>query len=83
MNNGLLSDLIKKKDWRNSRSNEDGKFLEIEHPSFDKLFVCTEGYAKQVFAYKGKGVIYIRYHGNADMSSVINATAEKIRLISD
>jgi hypothetical protein len=56
----------------------------MEHPDFDKLIVHEGDYStKEVYAAKGKGVIYIRYQGNASMNLIIEATAEKIKLISD
>lgn len=79
MNDGVLSDLIK----RYGEKFNGGEFLEIEHSSFDKLIVHEVEYSKEVFAYKGKAVIYVRYYGYADTDSVISATAEKITLISD
>jgi hypothetical protein len=38
---------------------------------------------KEVFAFKGKAVMHVRYYGYADINSVIENTAEKISLISD
>ena len=80
MSEGVLSDLIN----RYGEKYKGVVYVEMEHPDFDKLIV-HEGdyYAKEVFAAKGKGVIYIRYQGNAPINSIIEATAEKIKLISE
>lgn len=79
MHEGVLSDLIK----RYGMKYEGGEFLEIENPYFDKLIVHEGDSFKEIFAYKGKGVVYIRYFGYADIDSIIGATVEKINLISD
>ncbi len=80
MNEGVLSDLIN----RYGEKYKGEVYVEMEHPDFDKLIVHEGDYdTKEVFAAKGKGVIYIRYHGNAPINSIIEAIAEKIKLISD
>ena len=79
MKESLVSDLIK----RYGMKHEGGEFLEIGHPDFDKLIVHEGDSFKEIFAYKGKGVVYIRYFGYADIDSIIGATVEKINLISD
>lgn len=79
MNERVLFDLIK----RYGEKYEGGDFLEKDHPGFDKLIIQEGRDFKDVFAAKGKGVVYIRYFGYADIDSVIEATAEKIALISD
>ena len=80
MHEGVLSDLIN----RYGEKYRGGVYVEMEHPDFDKLIVHEGDYStKEVYAAKGKGVIYIRYQGNASMNLIIEATAEKIKLISD
>lgn len=80
MNEGVLSDLIN----RYGQTYKGVVYVETENPDFDKLFVYEGDYStKEVFAAKGKGVIYIRYLGNAPINLIIKATAEKIKLISD
>lgn len=79
MNERVLFDLIK----RYGEKYEGGDLLEKDHPGFDKLIIQEGRDFKDVFAAKGKGVVYIRYFGYADIDSVIEATAEKIALISD
>ena len=78
MNEGVLSDLIK----RYGIKYEGGNFLEMKHPDFDKLIVHEGDSFKEIFAIKGKVVVYIKYYGYAHINSVIAATAEKIKLIS-
>lgn len=80
INEGVLSDLIN----RYGQTYKGVVYVETENPDFDKLFVYEGDYStKEVYAAKGKGVIYIRYHGNAPINSIIEAAAEKIKLISD
>ncbi|WP_291635472.1 DUF2812 domain-containing protein [Clostridium sp.] len=80
INEGVLSDLIN----RYGEKFKGAVYVEMEHPDFDKLIVHEGDYfGKEVFAAKGKGVIYIRYQGNASINSLIEAVAEKIKLISD
>jgi hypothetical protein len=80
MNEGVLSDLID----RYGEKYRGGVYVEMEHPDFDKLIVREGDYdTKEVFAAKGKGVMYIRYQGNANINSIIEATLEKIKLISE
>ena len=75
----LISDLIK----RYGLAYRGGDFIEIEHTDFDILIVHEVDEFKEVFASKGKAVMQVRYHGYADIDSIIGATAEKITLISD
>jgi hypothetical protein len=79
MQEKVLSDLMK----RHSENYEAKVFTEREHPGFDKLLISEGKSSKEVFAAKGKGVIYIRYQGKADIDSIIEAVEEKIELISD
>jgi hypothetical protein len=74
----LLEDLIKSYGKYNG-----GELQEREHSGFDKLITREGDNIREVFAAKGKGVIYIRYYGYANIDSIIEATAEKIALISD
>lgn len=74
----LISDLIKR--YRYEYSHED--FVETNHPEFDHLIIHEEEDFKEVFASKGRAVIYIRYYGYADINSIIENIVEKIHLIS-
>lgn len=79
MADNLISNLVKKYHL----AYENGDFLKVDDTDFDILIVQEEDELKQVFASKGKAVMYVRYYGYADLDSVIKATAEKIGLISD
>lgn len=79
LSDNLISDLIEKKSFGVSRDD----IVEMEHPALDLLFVNEEKDVKRVFAFKGKSVMYVMYHGDADIDSVIENAAEKIMIISD
>jgi hypothetical protein len=76
MAESLISDLIK----RYSIKYRGGDFIEIEHTDFDILIIHEVDEFKEVFASKGKVVMYIRYYGYIDINSVIKNTAYKINL---
>lgn len=71
----LLSDLVKR--YRYEDSVEE--FVQKKNPALDELIVYEEEGIKKVFASKGKTVIYVWYHGKADVDSVIEAVVENIR----
>jgi hypothetical protein len=75
----LISDLIERYRYENSRE----EFVETEHPDLDQLIVHEEKEMKEVFAFKGKAVMHVRYYGYADIHSVIINVVEKIRMISE
>jgi hypothetical protein len=75
----LIADLIER--YRYEASKED--FAETEHPELDLLIVHEEKEVKEVFASKGKAVMYVRYYGYADINSVTENLVEKISLISE
>ncbi|MEH7347020.1 DUF2812 domain-containing protein [Bacillus sp. JJ1532] len=75
----LISDLIKRYSYENSHR----EFVETKHPDLDLLIVHEEEESKEVFASMGKAVIYVRYHGYANINSVIENIVEKMELISD
>lgn len=79
MAESVISDLVK----RYGIAYKGGEFARIEHTDFDLLIVHEVDGFKEVFASKGKGVIYVRYFGYADMNTIIQSTARKIALISD
>ena len=57
--------------------------LKQKHPDLNLLIVHEEEDLKEVFASKGKAVMYVRYYGYADINSVIENMVEKITLISE
>ncbi|MGD6903215.1 DUF2812 domain-containing protein [Bacillus infantis] len=69
----LISDLIKRYEYE---ENHD-LYQEKTHPDLDQLIVYEENYLKKVFAFKGDTVIYVWYHGKADVDAVIEAVVEK------
>ncbi len=73
----LISDLIERYRFEDSRED----FVKTEHPALDNLIVHEKEEMKEVFASKGKAVMYVRYHGYADINSVIQNTVEKINLM--
>jgi len=75
----LISDLIK----RYSLEHRGGDFVEAKHADFDILIVHEVDGFKEIFASKGKAVMYVRYYGNADLDLVIKNTAQKMVLILD
>lgn len=75
----LISDLIKKY----SLEYSGGDMIELDSDHFDILIVHEADEFKEIFVSKGRAVMHVRYYGYADMDSVINATEEKITLISD
>ncbi|MTI56633.1 DUF2812 domain-containing protein [Geosporobacter ferrireducens] len=75
----LITDLIK----RYSIEYKGGDFIKIEHTGFDILIVHEVDAFKEVFAAKGKAVMYVRYYGYADINSLIESTAYKIDLVSN
>ncbi len=75
---GLIKDLIDRYSW----AYRGGEYIRLENPNFDILIVHEEEHYKEVFAAKGKGVMYVRYNGYAELEAVIAATAKRIELIS-
>ncbi len=78
----LAEDLIKDLINRYSIAYRGGEYIRQENPNFDILIVCEEEYFKEVFAAKGKGVMYVRYYGYAELEAVIENTAKKIDLLA-
>nr|WP_304216287.1 DUF2812 domain-containing protein [Fredinandcohnia onubensis] len=70
----LVYDLI---DWYR-HENAVEEYVEKQHPDFDLLIVHEDEEMKEVFASKDKNVIYVRYHGYADINSVIENIIKKI-----
>jgi Protein of unknown function (DUF2812) len=75
----LIADLIKRYRYEYSIDN----FIETKHADLDLLIVHEEDDFKEVFASKGKAVIYVRYYGYLDINSVIENIVEKIDFISE
>lgn len=69
----LIDDLVKRYRYEYSAN----KFVERKSADLDLLIVHEEDDFKEVFASKGKTVIFVRYYGYADINSVIENIAEK------
>lgn len=78
MSERIFNGLVKKE-----KSNSKGDFTEVYNPNFEKLVIHRHERFNEVFAYKGKGVIRVRYFGKADVNNIIQAIEDKINLISE
>lgn len=78
MSQGVFNGLIKK-----SKVNSNGEFLQVENPNFDNLVIYNEKRFTEVFAYKGAGVIRVRYIGKSNVEDIIKAIEEKMVLIEN
>jgi len=74
MNEWVLSGFIK----RYATTTVGKNFTEIRNQNFDKLMVYQEKNTIELFAAKGKFVVWVLYNGNANRDTVIEAVADKI-----
>lgn len=74
MADNLISDLMKRYDI----AFEDGNFIKLNDIEFDILIIQEEDELKQIFASKGKAVMYVRYYGYANIDSLIDSISEKL-----
>jgi hypothetical protein len=79
MADNLVGDLIKRYRYEHTQD----EFVEKSHLDLDLLIVHEEKDMKEVFASRGNAVMYVRYHGYADVNSVIENLVKKINNISD
>jgi hypothetical protein len=79
MADNLVRDLIKRYRYEHTQD----EFVEKSHQDLDLLLVHEEKDMKEVFASRGNAVMYVRYHGYADVNSVIENLVKKITIISD
>lgn len=77
MAKGLVNDLIKRNLYRN-----DVEIQNVTHTDFDNLYIVEDNETKQIFASVGKNVLYLRYHGYADIEHIITLAAEKLSIAS-
>jgi hypothetical protein len=75
MADNLVSDLVERYRYDNSPD----EYVEKKHPDLDILIVHAEEDMNEVFASRGDTVMYVRYHGYADVSTVIENVVEKFR----
>lgn len=74
MKENLLADLTQESSYR-------ADVIKLESDVFEVLFIRQEDEFKEVFAAKGKGVIYVSYFGHADMDTILKVVKEKLALI--
>lgn len=70
----LLSDLVQ---WHIYK----GDVLKLESDVFDSLFIQEQEGFQEIFAAKGKVVMYVAYYGYADTEIILQQIEEKISLI--
>lgn len=56
------------------------KLTEISHSSFNRVVLSQADEFAELFAYRGKQVIYIRYYGHADLSERLDSLARTLDL---
>ncbi|KKK39067.1 membrane protein [Mesobacillus campisalis] len=74
MSDRLMADLMKRYSYSSSEKN----YAEINHPDVDSLVIHEEGDLKEVFASKGKTVLYVQYFGRAEMEDIIEQSIGKV-----
>ncbi|MEK4085430.1 hypothetical protein [Psychrobacillus sp. FSL K6-1415] len=79
MSENLVDDLI---EWHGMFEGKE-KLLKVEHSSFNHLIIKEDDETKEIFAAKGKGVMYVRYHGYAEMDILLKNVEQQIRLIGE
>lgn len=70
----LISDLVK----RHNYADRVDDYVETKHPEFDRLIILEEKEMKEVYASKGKEVIFVRYYGNANVDLIIESIVERL-----
>ncbi len=75
MKNNLVDALIQE-------GNFSGELNKVDSDAFDILFIRQEEGLMHVFAAKGKGVIEVRYYGQADTETILGIVEEKLSLIA-
>jgi hypothetical protein len=73
MAKGVINDLMKRSLYR-----PEEEIQIISHPDFDNLYIVEDKEVKQIFASIGKNVIYIRYHGYANMDRIVALVSQKL-----
>ncbi|WP_077619594.1 DUF2812 domain-containing protein [Bacillus sinesaloumensis] len=70
----LISELVK----RHNYADRVDDYVETKHPEFDRLIILEEKEMKEVYASKGKEVIFVRYYGNANVDLIIESIVERL-----
>lgn len=79
MKEGLITDLIAKNELFFTGAN----VKRLESDFFDVLITRENDGFKEVFAGKGKGVMYVSYFGEREVATVLDIVAKKIGLIAE
>jgi len=75
MADGLINDLLERFLYEYDKDVQI-----ISHPDFDNLYILDNHETKQIFASIGENVLYIRYHGYADIDRIITLASEKLSI---
>ncbi|MDN4607249.1 DUF2812 domain-containing protein [Sporosarcina highlanderae] len=78
MADSLIADLVK---WHQYDENKED-YVEVNHPDLDRLVVYEGADTKKIFASKGKGVIFVRYYGDAETNTIVDEIEKKMKLIA-
>ena len=79
MSENLIKDLMTKYDYRYL---EDAPIRQ-ESEDFDTLFILETDGETEVYAAKGKGLIYVDYHGYAELDVILKSIGEKLTLVAE
>ncbi|KGK86824.1 hypothetical protein DP73_15455 [Desulfosporosinus sp. HMP52] len=73
MAENLTLDLINRYVWR-----DNSEVKEVNHRSFDKLYMVEDGIRKQIFAYLDNQVVHVTYYGEERIEDIIPPLAQKM-----
>ena len=79
MSENFIEELIAKDDYR----YREGAPIRQESEDFDTLLIRETDGQTQVFASKGKGLIYVDYYGYAELDVILKNVGEKLELIAE
>ena len=79
MSEKFIEELIAKDDYR----YREGAPIRQESEDFDTLLIRETDGETQVFAAKGKGLIYVDYYGYAELDVILKNVGEKLELIAE
>ena len=74
MAENLTLDLINRYVWR-----DNSEVKEVNHRSFDKLYMVEDGICKQIFAYLDNQVVHVTYYGEEGIEDIIPPLAQKMK----
>ena len=79
MSENFIEELIAKDDYRYRESAP----IRQESEDFDTLLIRETDGQTEVFATKGKGLIYVDYYGYAELDVILKSVGEKLELIAE